>query len=160
MRLNAGPHFYSHIVSKNRTNMMLTGPEIKVMRKAEQIIIEPYNDEYLEPNSYGFHLGDTLLRLNQDIVDPTVATPTTEITIAEEGYVLRPGNFYLGHTLERIGGLSVSAELFANHSTAAMGMWVQTSAPLGHVGAIINWTLEICVTQPIRIYPRMRPPTK
>ncbi|VTU34515.1 deoxycytidine triphosphate deaminase [Variovorax sp. PBL-H6] len=136
--------------------MILTGCEIEAMRQAGHIVIEPYDARYIEPNSYGFHLGEKLLRLDGDVVDPTISTPTTEIAIPEIGYVLQPGAFYLGHTVERIGGVRVSAELFANHSTAAMGMWVQTSAPLGHVGAVINWTLEICTTQAIRVYPRMR----
>lgn len=136
--------------------MILTGCEIEAMRQAGHIVIEPFDPSYVEPNSYGFHLGDKLLRFDGKVVDPTISSSTTEITIPERGYVLRPGLFYLGHTVERIGGVRVSAELFANHSTAAMGMWVQTSAPLGHVGAVINWTLEICVTQPIRVYPRMR----
>lgn len=136
--------------------MMLTGDEIEAMRRAGQIFIEPYDARYLEPNSYGFHLGETLLQIIDDVVDPTILTSTQEIVIPETGYVLEPGAFYLGHTLERIGGVCVSAELFANHSTAAMGVWVQTSAPLGHVGAVINWTLEICVAQAVRVYPRMR----
>ncbi len=136
--------------------MILTGPEIIAMRKAGQLIIEPYSEELVDPNSYGFHLGGTLLQYHDEVVDPRVPAVTTEITIPEDGYVLHPGRFYLGHTLERIGGLKVSAELFANHSTAAMGMWVQTSAPLGHVGAVINWTLEICVAQSLRVYPYMR----
>ncbi len=136
--------------------MILTGCEIQAMRQAGQIVIEPYDTRYIEPNSYGFHLGEKLLRLNGEVVDPTASTPTEELTIPEVGLVLQPGVFYLGHTHERIGGVRFSCELFANHSTAAMGMWVQTSAPLGHVGAVINWTLEICVTQGIRVYPRMR----
>jgi dCTP deaminase len=136
--------------------VILTGSEIEAMLKAGQIVIEPYDAQYVEPNSYGFHLGEKLLQINDDIVDPTIPSSTSEITIPEDGHVLQPGCFYLGHTLERIGGVRVSAELFANHSTAAMGLWVQTSAPLGHVGAVINWTLEICVSQAIRVYPRMR----
>lgn len=136
--------------------MMLTGAEIRSMRKAGQLVVEPYDDCFLEPNSYGFHLGEKLMRCDADVVDPKVTVPMAEITIPESGYVLYPRTFYLGHTLERIGGVRVAAELFANLSTASMGMWVQTSAPLGHVGAVINWTLEICVTQPIRVYPRMR----
>lgn len=135
---------------------MLTGPEIVAMRQAEHLVIEPYDERYVEPNSYGFHLGDTLLQLESEVVDPKRLGPTSELVIPETGYVLHPGRFYLGHTLERIGGVRLSAELFANHSTAALGMWVQTSAPLGHVGAVINWTLEICVAQRLRVYPRMR----
>lgn len=136
--------------------MILTGSEIEAMRNAGQIVVEPYDSQYLEPNSYGFHLGEKLLKLGDDVVDPMNPASTTEIMIPEDGFVLEPRAFYLGYTFERIGGVRFSAELFANHSTAAMGMWVQTSAPLGHVGAVINWTLEICTTQAVRVYPRMR----
>ncbi len=136
--------------------MILTGPEIAAMRQAGQIIIEPFDERYVEPNSYGFHLGPTLLEFNDEVADPRVAASTCERVIGEEGYVLQPRRFYLGHTLERIGGVKVSAELFANASVALLGIWVQTSAPLGHVGAVIKWTLEICVAQPVRVYPRMR----
>lgn len=136
--------------------MILTGQEIIAMRRAGQLVIEPYDEGYVEPNSYGFHLGDALLRLQSPVVDPRDPCPSFGFPIPESGYVLEPGRFYLGHTLERIGGIQFSAELFANHSTAALGMWVQTSAPLGHVGAVINWTLEICVAQALRVYPRMR----
>jgi dCTP deaminase len=136
--------------------VILTGPEIIAMRQVGHLVIEPYDERYVEPNSYGFHLGDTLLLLESEIVDPKQLSPTRKQPIGESGFVLEPGRFYLGHTLERIGGVRLSAELFANHSTAALGMWVQTSAPLGHVGAVINWTLEICVAQPLRVYPRMR----
>ena len=34
-------------------------------------------------------------------------------------------------------------------------MWVHVSAPLGHVGHAIRWTLEICTVRRVRIYPRM-----
>jgi dCTP deaminase len=136
--------------------MILSGSEIKAMRKAGHIVIEPYSDEFIEPNSYAFHLGGTLLRHEDQVIDPKTPASTQEIVIPEVGYVLEPGVFYLGHTLERIGGVTFTSELFGNHSTAALGMWVQTSASLGHVGAVINWTLEICVTQPLRVYPNMR----
>lgn len=136
--------------------MILTGPEIIAMRQAGQLVIEPYDERFVEPNSYAFHLGDSLLQLQNEVVCPRDSGPAVQTEIPDSGYVLQPQRFYLGHTLERIGGVRVAAELFANHSTAALGMWVQTSAPLGHVGAVINWTLEICVAQPLRIYPRMR----
>ena len=136
--------------------MILSGPEIRALWQVGQIIVEPYDESCLEPNSYGFHLGDTLLVLADEIVDPTIPTTSRKIVIPESGYVLQPDVFYLGHTRERIGGTQVASELYANHSVAAMGMWVQTSAPLGHVGAAIKWTLEICVAAPVRVYPGMR----
>jgi dCTP deaminase len=48
-----------------------------------------------------------------------------------------------------------AATLYARRSTSTMGMWIQFSAPLGHTGAIIPWTLEITVTHPIIVYPGM-----
>lgn len=136
--------------------MILTGNEIKAMRDAGQIVIEPYDERFIEPNAYGFHLDEKLLKIDGEAIDPKAESVTKEIIIPENGYVLKPGHLYLGNTVERIGGVRFSAELFANHSTAAMGMWVQVSAQLGHVGAVINWTLEICTTQAIRVYPYMR----
>jgi len=72
--------------------------------------------------------------------------------IPEEGFVLQPNRFYLGTTAERIGGVNFASELYANLSAALCGMFIQTSAPLGHTGAVICWTLEIVVTQPLRVY--------
>ena len=34
-------------------------------------------------------------------------------------------------------------------------MWVHVSAPLGHVGHAIRWTLEICTVRRVRVYPGM-----
>lgn len=135
--------------------MILTGLEIDAMRRAGQIVIEPFDSSLLEQNSYGIHLGDTLIEYAEKIIDARAPSRTREIIIPEEGFILEPGQFYLGHTHEIIGGVCFTSELFANRSAATLGIWIQTSAPLGHVGAVIRWTLEICVTQRVRVYPGM-----
>jgi dCTP deaminase len=135
--------------------MILTGPEIDAMREAGQIIVEPFDSSLLEQNAYGVHLGDTLIEYEEEIIDARALSRNKVITIPEEGLILHPGRFYLGHTYEKIGGVCFTSELFANRSAATMGIWIQTSAPLGHVGAVIRWTLEICVAQRVRVYPRM-----
>jgi dCTP deaminase len=136
--------------------MILSGSEIALRYQAGDIQIDPYDNRYLEPNSYAFHLGEQILQYDAPIVDPKMQHSMTKVIIPIQGYVLHPDRFYLGHTLERIGGLRFASELYANHSTAALGIWVQTSAPLGHTGAVISWTLEICVAQKVRVYPGMR----
>jgi dCTP deaminase len=136
--------------------VILTGEEIARARERGEIVIEPYHPKYLEPNSYAFHLGAELVEYTQRIVDANGRNSSRSYLIPEAGFVLEPGRFYLGHTLERIGGVTVTSELFANLSTASAGMWVQTSAPLGHVGAVISWTMEICVAQSIRVYAGMK----
>ncbi len=126
------------------------------MRLAKQIVIEPYDETCLEQNSYGIHLGKTLIEYDEPFIDARRTAKSSEIDIPEEGLILEPGRFYLGHTLEQIGGVRFTSELFANLSTSAQGIWIQTSAPLGHVGAVIHWTLEICVAQRVRVFPRMQ----
>ena len=136
--------------------MILTGDSIFAMLKEKRIVIEPFCESYLEPNSYAFHLGEKLLEYSEEVVDARQTSATREVLIPEEGLILEPGRFYLGHTLERIGGVTFTSELFANRSISTLGIWVQTSAPLGHVGSVIRWTLEICVAQSIRVYAGMR----
>jgi dCTP deaminase len=132
--------------------MILTGAEIKRMVAQRRIVIEPYHEEQVEPNAYGCRLGDTLLEYSGRDIDAHRPPEVTEHRIPPEGFVLMPNRFYLGSTLERIGGIDFASELYANRSAAVFGIFVQTSAPLGHTGAVIRWTLEILVAQPVRVY--------
>ncbi|WP_186102577.1 dCTP deaminase [Burkholderia gladioli] len=132
--------------------MILSGPEIHRMLDTGSLVIEPFDARNLEVNSYGCHLGPTLLEYCDSQIDPHDALHVVEHTIPEAGFVLQPNRFYLGATAERIGGVDFASELYANLSTALCGMFIQTSAPLGHTGAVICWTLEIVVTQPVRVY--------
>lgn len=136
--------------------MILTGNEIHRMVKAGKIVIEPYNPALLEPNSYGFHLGSRIAVYDDEIVD--VRRPLTghEYEIGSEGFMFEPGRFYLGHTAERFGGVTFASEIYANLSTALCGTFIQTSAPLGHSGAVIRWTLEITVVHRVRLYAGIR----
>ncbi len=136
--------------------MILTGPEIGKMVREDRVIIEPYSEDCLDPNSYSFHLGETILEYEEPVLDVKSAFKSTGTVIPPEGFVLLPDRFYLGHTYEKIGGINFASEMYANLSTALCGMFIQFSAPLGHTGAVINWTLEIVVAQPLIIYPRMR----
>jgi dCTP deaminase len=81
---------------------------------------------------------------------------TTPATIPAEGVILQPNRLYLGETLEIIGSEQHACELYGTLSVAALGVWIQVSAPLGHTGAIVRWTLEIRVAQPIRVHPGMQ----
>lgn len=136
--------------------MILTGDEIKRMVASGQIVIEPFNAEQVEPNSYGCRLGDTLLEYSHLEVDSRHPPKVITHKISSEGFVLLPGKFYLGVTAERIGGISFASELYSNLSSALNGIFMQTSAPLGHTGAVIHWTLEITVAQAVRIYPNAK----
>jgi len=136
--------------------MILTGDEILRQVRAGRITISPFHPEQIEQNSYGFRLGSELVRYRADVLDPLRERALeSRMSIPPEGYVLEPQQFYLGHTLECMGSEDYAATLYARRSVSTMGMWIQFSAPLGHTGAIIPWTLEITVTHPIIVYPGM-----
>jgi dCTP deaminase len=136
--------------------MILTGHEIEHFVRRGEIEIEPFDLALVDVNSYGFHLGKKLLVYTNAVIDPFCQNEFETVDLGSEGYLLERGRFYLGYTHERIGGISVATELYANLSTASAGIFIQTSAPLGHSGAVIHWTLEIVVAKTVRIYPQMR----
>lgn len=135
--------------------MLLTGPEINNERRRGVITIEPFEAGCLEPNSYGFHLGDTMLTYADEVLDPELVPRTETIRIGPDGIVLEPRRLYLGVTAERMGSTEHAATLYATRSVATLGVWIQHSAPLGHCGALIPWTLEIKAAQHVRLYPGM-----
>lgn len=135
--------------------MILTGSEIRSRVETGDISIAPYSEAFVEPNSYGVHLGSTVIEYETPVVDVRNDNGIIHRDIGDTGLTLYPDRFYLSHTEEVIGGRTYASELYANLSTALCGMFIQTSAPLGHVGAVISWTLEIVVAHPIVVYAGM-----
>lgn len=136
--------------------MLLTGPEIMRQRQAGNLVIEPFSADQVEQNSYGFRLGHRLMEYAESVFDARAPQQPVEPTIIPaDGIVLRPNRLYLGETLEVIGSDNHACELYGTLSVAALGVWIQVSAPLGHTGAVVRWTLEIRVTQPIRVHATM-----
>jgi len=134
--------------------VILTGPAIAAAHAAGEITIDPYDPARLSPNAYDWRLGETLRVCDGDL-DAACPTPFTETTLPTDGMVLRPGVLYLGLTLERTGSERYAQFLNGDRTTGALGIWVHVSAPLGHAGHAIRWTLEIRAAKPVRIYPGM-----
>ncbi|WP_328771494.1 dCTP deaminase [Streptomyces sp. NBC_00286] len=134
--------------------MILTKAAIAAARAAGEIIIEPYDPAGLSPNAYDWRLGETLRICDGDL-DAAIPTGCTEVTIPASGLVLHPGVLYLGITYERTGSETYAQFLNGDRTIGALGIWVHVSAPLGHQGHAIRWTLEIRVARPVRVYPRM-----
>ena len=69
--------------------MILSGREIlKCMGK--EIIIEPFDESRINPNSYNLSLANELLIYENDTLDMKSPNPTKKITIPEEGLLLEP----------------------------------------------------------------------
>lgn len=132
--------------------MILSGLEIK-KRLGSEIIIEPYDDKYLNPNSYNLRLHNEMLVYEDTVLDMKKPNRTKSLIIPEEGLVLEPGRLYLGRTLEYTGTDRYVPMLEGRSSVGRLGLYVHVTAGFGDVGFCGYWTLEIQCVQPIRIYP-------
>ncbi|WP_280385332.1 dCTP deaminase [Nocardia wallacei] len=137
---------------------MLTGTAIHAAIARGDIVIDPFDPAGLCANSYGFRLGAELLQYalpGDTVLDPRTDAPTVSIPIPDTGFVLQPGTLYLAATREAMGGTCYAATLHACRSVSSLGLRIQLSAPLGHCGAVIPWTLELRAAMPVRVYPAM-----
>ena len=135
---------------------MLTGNAIHRAILKGDIRIEPYDESRLCANSYAFTLAADILRYDQDrVLDPHIDAPVVKTVIDESGFVVEPGRLYLAATRETMGATRYAATLHACRSVSCLGLRIQVSAPLGHCGAVIPWTLELRAALPVRIYPGM-----
>ncbi|GAA3624753.1 dCTP deaminase [Nonomuraea rosea] len=134
--------------------MILTGPAIAAAVARGDIIIDPFDPRRLSPNAYDWRLGDRI-RTCDDVLDAAYPAPFTETSIPATGMTLAPGTLYLGVTHERTCSERYAQLLNGDRTTGALGIWVHVSAPLGHTGHAIPWTLEIRVARPVRVYPGM-----
>jgi dCTP deaminase len=135
--------------------MILTAHKISEEVLSQKITIEPYSSSQLNPNSYNYRLGDSLIELLDEPIDPHNAPEVVYHKIPEEGFLLHPQRLYLAHTLEKLGSRDYVMSLIGRSSMGRLGLWLQVNADLGHAGTEHHWTLELCVVQPLWIYPRM-----
>ena len=130
--------------------MILTGPAIKSAVRRGDAFLDPFDEADLNPNSYNYHLADSLLVLGVG------GTPVREVWLSKRGYVLKPGKVYLGATLERIGSDRYVTLLLGRSSIGRLGIFLNVTADLGHLGSCSHWTLELTTVQPVRVYPGMK----
>jgi len=136
--------------------MILSGPKIDEEVNNGNITIFPFCEYLLNPNSYNYRLDKTVLVPQDSIIDPKEAMKYTTVEIPEEGYILRPDKFYLANTLEIIGSKKYTTTLIGRSSIGRLGLFLQITADLGHIGTSHKWTLELHCVQPLVIYFNMK----
>ena len=135
--------------------MILTRLEIVKEIKKGNISISPFNEDMLNPNSVNYRLDYDILEFD-DLLDAKVKSSPKKIILDENGYILQPGKLYLANTYEKIGSKKYVTQLIGRSSLGRLGLFLQVTAPIGHVGTYHNWTLELKVVQPLKVYPLMR----
>ena len=131
--------------------------DTRILEEIEKgtIKIVPYDRDQLGSNSYDVHLGKDLARYVDKELDAKKHNTIEHFEIPEEGYVLQPHEFYLGVTLEYTETHAHVPFLEGKSSTGRLGIDIHATAGKGDVGFCGNWTLEISVKQPVRVYKGM-----
>ena len=131
--------------------MILSGKTIKA-KMGNEIIIKPFNENAVNPNSYNLTLHNELLVYDETVLDMKKPNTTRTLTIPDEGLVLQPGVLYLGRTREYTETHNCVPMLEGRSSVGRLGLFVHVCAGFGDVGFKGYWTLEIHCVQPIRVY--------
>ncbi len=116
--------------------MILTGSKIKSEVKKGTIVIEPFDGKQINPNSYDFRIGSTLVVYRNKILDSKKDNPTIVIKIPKSGVILYPEKLYLGHTIEKIGSNHYVPVVRGKSSTGRVGLFVHITADLIDIGYI------------------------
>ncbi|MHC4398782.1 MAG: dCTP deaminase [Planctomycetota bacterium] len=131
--------------------MILSGREIRE-QLGTNVVIEPFDESRLNPNSYNLALHDELMVYEEVVLDMRKANRVRRIHIPPEGFTLQPNQLYLGRTAERTETHNLVPMIEGRSSVGRLGLFVHVTAGFGDVGFCGFWTLEMFAIQPVRIF--------
>lgn len=132
--------------------MILSGDEIR-RQLGGNIVIEPFDENRLNPNSYNLSLHHELLTYEEVFLDMRRPNRVRRHVIPPEGMVLNPNQLYLARTAEWTETRNLVPMIEGRSSIGRLGLFVHVTAGFGDVGFCGHWTLEMFAVQHVRIYP-------
>ncbi len=135
--------------------MILSDTRIREEVARGRIVIRPYRPGNLGSNSYDVHLAPYLATYTDGALDARRDNAITEFRIPKVGFVLVPGQLYLGVTEEYTETHDFVPFLEGKSSVGRLGIDIHSTAGKGDVGFCNYWTLEMSVKLPVRIYAGM-----
>src|SRR5438105_2526697 len=132
--------------------MILSGHQIRESL-GTNIVIDPFNEANLNPNSYNLTLHNELMTYEEVVLDMAKPNRVRRILIPPDGLVLGPNQLYLGRTVERTETHNLVPMIEGRSSIGRLGLFVHITAGFGDVGFCGYWTLEMFAVQHVRIYP-------
>ena len=145
--------------------MVLSDRDIKAELEKGRILIEPLDLADIQPASVDVRLGSNFrifINSRHTFIDPRHAQPdlTETINVPEgEAFVLHPGQFALGTTLERVAlPDDVLGKLEGKSTLGRLGLMIHSTAGYVDPGWDGELTLELSnvATLPITLWPGMK----
>lgn len=145
--------------------MILTGPEIRRQVELGEIEIDPFVPEHVNPASVDLTLGQKFLTFPQRLdmafvfvgtLDSSRENEMEENWILPDGVVLVPNRLYLMHTAESLHTSKFVTCIDGKSSLGRLGILVHLTAGYGDTGFRGEYTLEVAVVHPVRVYAGMR----
>lgn len=128
--------------------MILSDRDIDhIIKNGEYLLVNPYNDMMLQPNSVDLTLGTELLTLHGKSID-----------LSNDTYKLKPNEFILGSTFEKIHiPHDLVGHIDGKSSIGRLGVFIHVSSGFIDSGYNGNVTLEIynCSDSEFELYQGM-----
>ena len=145
--------------------MLLSDRDIRAQLESGRVKLDPLDYSMVQPSSVDVRL-DTLFRLFDNhkypFIDPSAEQPElTRLLEVDEGepFVLHPGEFVLGSTLESVSlPDDVAARVEGKSSLGRLGLLTHATAGFVDPGFTGHITLELSnvATLPIKLWPGMK----
>ena len=145
--------------------MILSDKSIAEQLEGGGIVIDPLGPEAMQPSSVDLRVDRYFRVFRNDTtpyIDPKQAQEdlTELVEVADGGsFILHPGEFVLGSTLERVAlGNDLVARLEGKSSLGRLGLLIHSTAGFVDAGWDGHLTLELSnvANLPIAIYPGMK----
>ena len=147
--------------------MILTGSEIVKQMEIGNLVISPFSVDQINPNSYNLALDKTLgtygkaarygcKRSIDNPINMKQEESVYRFNIPSSGFILQPGILYLGRTVEKVGSDKFVPCINGRSSTGRLGIQIHQTAGWGDLGFFDQWTLEMSVIEPVKIYPNIK----
>ena len=145
--------------------MILSDRSIREALDAGRIVIDPLDDGAVQPSSVDLRLGSSFRVFRNhtlghiDVKRDLSALTTLVEADADDPFILHPGEFVLGATLERVAlPDDLVARLEGKSSLGRLGLLIHSTAGFVDPGFDGQLTLELSnvANLPITLYPGMR----
>lgn len=143
--------------------MILNDKTIKQYMQEGKLVIDPLEENQIQPSSVDLKLGNEFLVYPEsievlDVKDPNLSNKLEMVKVDDSGFVIQPKHFILATTVEYIKlADNLTAFVEGRSSLGRLGLFIENAGWVD-AGFEGNITLEFynANTRPIKIYPTMR----